>query len=222
MTFADLVYRAWAVIYNNKQSWLGSIVAALAFVQASPQLRNLVEDTTYEWLMFGIGLLMVLFARSASGGTVASKVLPSSIPADRPSKDNGFVRPLMLVMLLAVGAIGAITIHGCTSVQTPQTLEEKALSTEHGINGAVSTLTTLVHSGAVSADDALRVREVAVRAHEAIGLIEQMAQSGDVAGAEQQLELIRAGLIALRSYLAAPSEDRLEAAETLITAGESP
>ncbi len=82
-TFADLLYVLGATLYNNKQSILGGLVAALAFVQAYPQFRDLVDPKTYEWMMFGIGLVMVFFARSAAGGAVASRVMPSSVPTDK-------------------------------------------------------------------------------------------------------------------------------------------
>jgi hypothetical protein len=59
----------------------------LAFIQANDNLRNLLPVETYEWLMLGAGLLMVLFARSASGGVV-SQVLPGSIPKDLPPKEG--------------------------------------------------------------------------------------------------------------------------------------
>lgn len=83
MTFPDLLYKLAAYVYNNKQSMLGGLTAALAFIQASDKLKNLMPVNTYEWLMLGVGLLMVLFARSASGGAVSS-VMPKSLPADRP------------------------------------------------------------------------------------------------------------------------------------------
>ena len=79
MTFPDLIYKAFAFLYNNKQAFLGTFAAALAFIQASPQLRNLMSTTAYEWTMLVVGLLMVLFARSSAGGAV-SKVMPPSIP----------------------------------------------------------------------------------------------------------------------------------------------
>jgi hypothetical protein len=87
MTFADLLYKGFAWLYNNKQSVLGSLTAALAFIQANDNLRNLLPVETYEWLMLVAGLLMVLFARSASGGVV-SQVLPGSIPKDLPPKEG--------------------------------------------------------------------------------------------------------------------------------------
>lgn len=122
MTFADLLYRIWSHIYNNKQSWLGSITAVLAFVQANSTLRNLLTANQYEVTMFVIGVLMVIFARSASGGAVASKILPASIPTVRPpsvgeppNKEGGFVRPLVLGLLLAVGTIGVASLPGCSA-----------------------------------------------------------------------------------------------------------
>lgn len=87
MTFADLMYKFFAWIYNNKQTLLGSFTAALAFIQASSQLRNLMSANTYEWLMLGIGLLMVLFARSSTGG-MTSRALPPSVPPERPPTDK--------------------------------------------------------------------------------------------------------------------------------------
>lgn len=94
MTFADLLYKFFAYLYNNKQSILGGLVAALAFVQASPQLKDLVDPQVYEWSMLVVGLLMVVFARSASSDSnTVSKVmslgLPGSIPKDLPPKEGG-------------------------------------------------------------------------------------------------------------------------------------
>lgn len=87
MTFADLFYRAWAAIWNNKQTWLASLMAALSFVQANPKLRDLLEANAYEWTMLVTGLVMVLFARSTAGGIV-SHVIPGSIPKDLPPKEG--------------------------------------------------------------------------------------------------------------------------------------
>jgi hypothetical protein len=87
MTFADLFKEGFVWLYNNKQSVLGSLTAALAFVQANDQLRNLISVNAYEWLMLVAGLLMVLFARSASGGVV-SKVMPPSIPTETKPKEG--------------------------------------------------------------------------------------------------------------------------------------
>lgn len=87
MTFADLLYKLWAAIYNNKQTILGGLTAALAFIQANPNLRNLLDATTYEWLMLVVGVVMVIFARSAVGGAT-SKVFPPTIAPERPPSDK--------------------------------------------------------------------------------------------------------------------------------------
>lgn len=79
MTIADLLYKTWAAIWNNKQTILGSGTAVLAFIQANPKLRDLLEATTYEWTMLIVGCVMILFARSTAGGAI-SKVIPGSIP----------------------------------------------------------------------------------------------------------------------------------------------
>ena len=85
MTFSDLLYRGFAVLYNNKQTLLGGLTAALAFVQANDHLKDLISPAAYEWSMLVVGLLMVLFARASSGGVV-SKVIAPSVP---PTKDGG-------------------------------------------------------------------------------------------------------------------------------------
>jgi len=87
MTFADLIYKFFAYIYNNKQSILGGCVAALAFLQTNDAFKTLLEPKTYEIVMLVVGLVMVLFARSTSGGIV-SKLLPGSIPKDLPPKEG--------------------------------------------------------------------------------------------------------------------------------------
>lgn len=87
MTFADLLYRSWAHIWNNKQTWTGSVMAAFTVLQASEKLPSLLSPNAYEWTMLGMALAMVLFARSTSGGPV-SHVIPGSIPKDLPPKEG--------------------------------------------------------------------------------------------------------------------------------------
>jgi hypothetical protein len=87
MTGADLIYHAWANIWNNKQTWTGSIMAALTVLQASEKLPSLMSESAYEWTMLVMAVVMVLFARSTSGGIV-SHVIPGSIPKDMPPREG--------------------------------------------------------------------------------------------------------------------------------------
>ena len=79
MTFADLLHKGLVLLYNNKQSVLGAMVAGLAFIQGNDALKDLLSAEAYAWTMFSVGLLSVVFARSASGGSAVNKILPPSI-----------------------------------------------------------------------------------------------------------------------------------------------
>lgn len=87
MTFADLLYKGFAWLYNNKQTLSGSALAALTVLQLSPELKDLIDPVTYKWTMLSVSVLVVLFARSGSGGIV-SKVIPHSIPTSLSAKES--------------------------------------------------------------------------------------------------------------------------------------
>lgn len=206
MTFADLIHRAFAWLYNNKQSVLGTLTAGLAFVQASPTLRNLLAPATYEWTMFAIGLLMVLFARSAAGGTVVSKVLPPSITAERPTKEGGYVRPLMLAVLLAVSIpITALTVTSCASIGL-----QPAKSFDEGWAYALGQTTALrqaaadgVRTGSLTADDGEYVLKVTDQSRALLDAARAAHGAGDVETAEGRLALTTSILAQLQAYLRA-------------------
>lgn len=205
MTFADLIHRAFAWLYNNKQSVLGTLTAGLAFVQASPTLRNLLEPAAYEWTMFGIGLLMVLFARSASGGSMVSKVLPPSIPAEKPpTKEAGFVRPLMLAMLLAVSIpITALTVTSCTAIGL-----QPAKSFEEGWAYALGQTTALrqaatdgLNAGTLTVEDGEYVLKVTDQSRALLDAARAAHSAGDVQTAEGRLALVTSVLAQIQAYL---------------------
>lgn len=209
MTFADLFYKFFAHIYNNKQTWLGGLVAALAFLQSNDKLKGLLSTDAYEWTMMIVGLAMVLFARSASGGLV-SHVLPPSVPATKPPPTVPPPPPesgrasVLLVGLLALGgaALAAVPIVSCTylGVQPAVTFEERTLAVQSGVAEAQGALEAKIDAGAITKRDAVNTDAQLDSVIEALDIAIGLRQANDPA-AEGKLEAAHAILIALRKQL---------------------
>lgn len=205
MTFADLLYKLFAYLYNNKQSILGGLVAALAFIQANDNLQNLLSPTVYEWTMMVVGLLMVVFARSASGGAVVSKVLPPAVP---PAKNTeaGFARPSMLLaLMLALSPVAVLPLTGCSffNVQTPSNFDERVVAGYKLVEVAADLVAEVHSAGKLSQADANAALDKVQQASDGIGIAVDLKNSGDFTNAETRLTATISALELLQAQLKA-------------------
>jgi hypothetical protein len=113
----------WDFINNSKTRILGIATTVLGFVQAYPGLRDLLSDQAYAWTMFCIGL-----------GVTVCGFLNARTPSGQISKQAGFVRGSMLIVLfaLAMGLAGAACTHTREAYKAADTVDEQAyVAVEH-------------------------------------------------------------------------------------------
>lgn len=127
---------------------------------------------------------------------------PAGTPLDK-NNQGGFVRPLMLALLLAIGAVGMVSLPGCASLGIQaKTFPERATLAENGIQAAAESATAAIQGGAIKAEEAKVVSDVLRNAHDALGIAETAYGAGDVTTAEGQLALAESLLRSIRDRLA--------------------
>lgn len=111
-SFGEVLWRIWAHLWNNKQTYFASVLAILSFVQTNDFVKAKVGEDTFGWIAFGIACLMLLFARGASGGAVSSVIAPKSISTTPPSQ-----RVPSLFLLPLAGLLAMSLLSGCDPLQ---------------------------------------------------------------------------------------------------------
>jgi hypothetical protein len=100
--------------------------------------------------------------------------------------------PLLLILLSGCAALG---------LETPKTFNERAAYVHSGINGVVSATTNSLNAGAIKSDDAVYVRDSAVRTRTFLGTAETAYGVGDIKTAEGRLALAEGVLRELQKHV---------------------
>lgn len=138
-----------------------------------------------------------------SKGSAASQAHSAQLnPITFEKKNGGFVRPLMLALLLAVAAPALVMQTGCTTTQQGKSLSfEQRLKITIDTHTAVTrTVTAALNAQLISSKDAEAYNKIAVGAREVIDAAVVLKDS-DVSSAEGQLHLANDILIELQQYL---------------------
>lgn len=123
---------------------------------------------------------------------------------DEIKSQGGFVRPLMLALLLAVSVPAVLVLPGClTKTVTPQTFNESAAAGLTAVNAVRKASLTLLQARRITPDDDENVQGQADIAKNGIDVARGIYGTGDVTGAELKLRTSMAVLRAAQSYVCA-------------------
>lgn len=117
--------------------------------------------------------------------------------------EGGFVRPLMLAVLLAVSVPVALSLPGCAQfgLEQPQTLDQR-LAYAYGTHTAVLDAAAVgVTTGKLTAEDGRQVLKLADESRLLLDAGRAAAAGGDVSTAEGRLVLALGILTQLQTYL---------------------
>lgn len=178
----------------------GILLLVLGEVQAQ-------SDVLLSWLgqtgagrvlsLIGIFAMMIRYVQA----------LPPAAKDDDANDQAGFVRPLMLAVLLAIAAPVFVTLPGCAQfgLAQPASFSDR-LAYSYGTHTAVlAAATASLEAGEIGSEDATRVLKVADQARQALDAARLAAGAGDVATAEGRLQLATSLLTELQTYLRRPS-----------------
>jgi len=97
-----------------------------------------------------------------------------------------------LILLTACATLG---------LETPKTFNERAVYVHQGVNGVVSAATNSLNAKAIKSDDAVYVRDTAVRTRTFLEAAETAYGAGDISTAEGRLALAEGILKQLQAYV---------------------
>ena len=129
---------------------------------------------------------------------------PSGTAMDQENKQGGFVHPLLLGLLLALGAVSVAALPGCQTLQqaTPTTTQERLVAANEGVNAVAMAATSSLQSGAISVKQAEAVSASGREAQKWLTLAEEAFTAGDASTGEANLAVAESLLKSLRALLA--------------------
>jgi hypothetical protein len=86
-------------------------------------------------------------------------------------------------------------------LEAPKTFNERAAYVHSGVNGVVTAATNSLNAGAIKSDDAVYVRDTAVRTRTFLGAAETAYGTGDASTAEGRLALAEGVLRELQKHV---------------------
>lgn len=97
----------------------------------------------------------------------------------------------------------AVLLTGCVSLglEKPQGFTDRAAYVGKGVNAVIASATSSLDVGAISSDDAVYIRGLAVQTRTFLAAAEAAFADGDISTAEGRLKLSEGVLRELRSYL---------------------
>jgi hypothetical protein len=115
----------------------------------------------------------------------------------------GFVRPLMLAVLLSIALPLVVSMSGCTTPGLTQasSFSQKAAYTLGMHTAVLDSTTQALELGDITSEDATRVLKVADEARRGIDAALLASSVGDVSTAEGRLQLATSLLTELQTYL---------------------
>lgn len=136
-----------------------------------------------------------------SKGSAASQAHSAQLNPITFEKNGGFVRPLMLAVLLAFALPALVMQTGCATTQGQSLSFEQRLKITIDTHTAVTrTVTAALNAQLISSKDAEAYNKLAVGAREVIdGAV--VLKDSDVSSAEGQLQLANDILVELQQYL---------------------
>lgn len=158
-SFGEVLWRIWAHIWNNKQSYLTSFLAILSFAQTNAFLQARLGEDAFQWMVFGIACVMLLFARGASGGVVASAIAPASISNVPPSQRI----PSWLVAAPLAGLLAFSMLGGCAGTKEAYKAagpdpEKLAFVITHNYYAVLEEAAKMRESGSLAGEELAAVR----------------------------------------------------------------
>jgi hypothetical protein len=189
-----------AIITGNlksKTSWAAILLMALGGLEQSGLLA-LVPDDYKGMAISAIGALM-LFLRNVTTQAVTDKV----VGPGGGSPQGGFVRPLMLALLLAVSVPAALSLQGCESMglQAPINLTQRIDNAYGNVTAVVNTAIAGRERGQLTAEEGQFISELAKNARVVLQAADTLNKVGDTSGAEGRLLLALGILQQLDNYL---------------------
>lgn len=159
---------ALTYLWNRRTTVFGYIQTALGFMVAT---QGMFSEGVLRWLVFSNGLLTVLIGHynnsqlKQSYGTMALQKDPGVPPAQ-----GGFIRPLLLAVLLAISTVALVLpIGGCTNtmraIRNADTPADYALVFLAGYESALKTANQYRREGKLTPEDLSRVRKLELTAY---------------------------------------------------------
>lgn len=172
----------------------GPLVVALAKygLTLTPDQQTAVVGMVMTLLMIGMRFL----TKTPIGGAKATEP-----PAATPPKQGGHALVAMLLALVAAGVICVLSACSVLGISKPLSLDEQLAAAQVTRDAVESAATTAYQSHTLSEADFRQVVQMAKTMREFIAAAKLAEDAGNIAGANQELQLATSALTALQTYV---------------------